>query len=452
MSKWQSKWRSFLIKENKYEDKFFGSDIKSFTDGIDQIISRYEQRGASSDEIQTNDKLYREIQRYLQKYDNYNIGSGSFRSVFSFDDDYVVKVAYVHTTVTKQDNSGKLQALGQIPAAKTNQQEAEAFKKSDIFPRVLKINKYGFWMIQEKVDRVIENKEEFMSFFPNFFKLVKSLRAKYLQEDTDLELAYTLLRIFFDSLDHVRDITDLKDNFNLFSLDFIWAQWNQPRSLAQAQSPNSKGSQIKSKMQADKEASRRARFDKIRKADMDQADTLQQKTKPDTDDQATKVMESYRMLFENDQPTAPARPGNVDPYADTPDANPKPTEPDADKKDQWMHSLPEDDEKVMQAIRNIWQNYIEDEATKREGPPIPIAWDGIKATDEFLKQYSRNPDPLFSKIYDVSRTIGASMFDIRPHNVGEINGRFVILDSGLNLDKMAGTRKDSISIDRSKED
>lgn len=83
------------------------------------------------------------------------LGEGSYRIVFSFGDDYVVKVAAIEYYFKQAVLMNKEDAmLGRMP------------KYSSLFPKVYEVDADYKWIIVERCD-AISTEEEFLEFFPN---------------------------------------------------------------------------------------------------------------------------------------------------------------------------------------------------------------------------------------------------------------------------------------------
>lgn len=197
---------------NKQELRHYGSDLNSFIEGLNKAI---EQKNLTA---------------YFDYVENIPgdkfLGRGVFRKTFSFDDDYVIKVAC-------PDKDAPAIADLQDPVARSlgirkylrislsmNRKEAEFLNKdkSGIYPKVYKAHPYGAWVIEEKVTP-IKDDEQFMTFFPKFTKLVTAIRKQYMDSDTGTYEAYMLFRKFLDRLDS-HTFEEMKNDpkvFNLFS-------------------------------------------------------------------------------------------------------------------------------------------------------------------------------------------------------------------------------------------
>lgn len=141
---------------SKPELSHFGKGITKFTQDLDAAFEKGGQRGAI-DFFTGPDSVF------IEDYGGRFLGQGSFRRVYTFDNDYIVKVAY---------HSGRMFGNSLM----MNRKEVELLNsdKNGIYPKVLKANPNGLWQIQEKVDVIFES-DQFMTFFPNFIKCVEDL-------------------------------------------------------------------------------------------------------------------------------------------------------------------------------------------------------------------------------------------------------------------------------------
>ena len=138
------------IEEPDIKEKHFGFSLEAIGEKITKAFElwiatwKIHRLGLSEFIVKTvNDPKFRFL------------GEGSFRMVFSYGSDYVVKVAATGDYFKQALKMNKEDAmLGRMP------------KYSNLFPKVYEADAAYKWIIMEKCS-VINNEKEFLEFFPN---------------------------------------------------------------------------------------------------------------------------------------------------------------------------------------------------------------------------------------------------------------------------------------------
>ena len=137
------------------EDQHYGKELARFIERLKQTTGR--------DKTQA----HFDFKSLIAEYGRNLIGSGAYRCVFSFDDDYVIKVARTSEASVKQN---------QIEIKMLNQD------KTGIYPRVYKSDPNGIWQIQEKV-KPLTKTSDFMKYFPKLSSILNEIEKS---EDFDI--------------------------------------------------------------------------------------------------------------------------------------------------------------------------------------------------------------------------------------------------------------------------
>ena len=139
------------IEEPNIEEKHFGFSLEALGEKITKAFELYS----------ANSVIYREwtqsefISKIVNDPNFKFLGEGSFRMVFSYGNEYVIKVASPNAWLSHSQEMNREDAMfGRMP------------KYSDLFPKVYEADPAYKWIIMDKCT-VINHESEFLKFFPN---------------------------------------------------------------------------------------------------------------------------------------------------------------------------------------------------------------------------------------------------------------------------------------------
>jgi hypothetical protein len=137
--------------EPDIKEKHFGFSL----DGIGEKIGKVLKLCNPNDLFYNKDPIHEVLIRTVGDPNFKYLGAGSFRMVFSYGNDYVIKIAvpggwFNHSIKMNKEDA----AFGRMP------------KYSDLFPKVYETDPAYKWIIMERCS-VINDENKFLEFFPN---------------------------------------------------------------------------------------------------------------------------------------------------------------------------------------------------------------------------------------------------------------------------------------------
>ena len=146
----ESKLRRIIKEELDTKEKHFGFSIEALGKKITKALKLWDSTWKLH-KLQLSEFIVKVVNDPKFRF----LGEGSFRMVFSYENDYVIKVATLGNwfkdaiLMNKEDA-----ALGRMP------------KYSNLFPKVYEADAAYKWIIMERCD-AISTEAEFLKFFPN---------------------------------------------------------------------------------------------------------------------------------------------------------------------------------------------------------------------------------------------------------------------------------------------